>query len=604
MNRDLLHYYEHELGWLKQASTDFAAAHPAVAGNLGLRNDMVEDPHISRLIESVALLNARIQQQLDNDFPQISDALLEHLYPQHLAPVPAMTIVEMIANDGDKPQIIAAHSTICTPPVEGVSCQFRTAFPVTLLPLHLHSAQLRAQPLDTPGATGARNAAAVLILQLHVNDADFSFARCSTDKLRLFLRGEQHAWQLHDLLTGHCIQIAIAGDTPQQAPVIISADCLRTAGFDNDETLLPALRPTPQPCHHLLELFHFPQKFLFIDLQGLAATTAHLRGNLTIYIYLDESNRELERNVDAESFSLTATPAVNLFHHVAEPLSLNAGCFEYPLTADARHHDSYEIHAIGQVTHIDEISGERSPVAPFFCATHANRSVSRFWHHRRELVQRGNHNDDAGFDSFVMFSDIACNTTLAQRAVVHIELLCSNRNLPMRLAGGRSEFRLRNDSGRVQRIRSLLPMTAPMRQQIGDGARWRLLSHLNNSLCGLSGCDDPTVALRDILALHSGADSAATQAMIAAIDHVRLDTVMLPLRHQGLVAMCRGTDICITFNDNRLAGVSIMLYANVLEHFLAQSVSLNSFVRLSARRKGHPDIIRYGQARAGTRPLL
>jgi len=604
MSRELLQYYERELGWLKQAGSDFAAAHPGVAGNLGLHDGIVEDPHISRLIESVALLNARIQQQLDSDFPQISDALLEHLYPQHLAPIPTVTVVEIIANEGDQVQTIAAQSAICTPPVDGVSCQFRTVFPVTLLPLQLHSAQLQSQPLSTPGAATARSAVAVLVLRLRANDSDFSFAGCGADKLRLFLRGEQHAWPLYDLLTGHCAQITIASDALHQAPVTMATSCLCAAGFEADEDLLPILQPTPQPCHHLLEFFHFPQKFLFIDLHGLAAATVHMRGNLSVYLYLDISNRELERHVDAESFSLTATPAVNLFRQVAEPLSLGAGSFEYPLTADARNRDSYEIYAISQVTHIDEISGEHTPVPPFFGSTHDDPNVRQFWHHRRELTQRGHRNDDIGFDSFIAFSDIACNTTPPRRAVVHTELLCSNRNLPVRLAAGRAEFRLRNDSGRVQRIRALLPMTPPLRRATGNGARWRLLSHLSHSLCGLSGASDPGDTLREILTLHAAEDSTPAHALIAAIDHVQLDPVMLPLRHHGRVAMCRGIDICITFNDSRLAGTSLMLYATILEHFLAQSVSINAFVRLSIRRKGQSDIVRRGPARAGTRPLL
>jgi len=604
MNHALLHYYERELAWLRKAGSDFAATNPTVAGNLNLRNDVVEDPHVSRLIESVALLDARIQQRLDDDFPQISDALLEHLYPQFLAPLPAMTVVEMIADDIDKPLTIDAHSIICSAPVDGISCQFRTVYPVTLLPLQLHSAQLQPQPLNTPGTDAARGAAAVLVLRLQANSDDFSFATSNIDKLRLFLRGAQYNWPLHQLLTDHCVHITVASDAQDQAPATIAPANLRVAGFAAEETLLPSLKPSPQPCHHLLEFLHFPHKFLFIDLHGLVAATTHMRGNISLFVYLDASDRELERNLDANFFSLSATPVVNLFDHAAEPISLAPGDVEYPLVADARNSDSYEIHAITQMVHIDDVSGARSPMAAFFGITHANCNTTRYWHHRRELVHRDSQGGTAGFDSFVTFSDIACNTTPPQQAIVQPSLLCSNRNLPARLAVGQTEFRLRNDSGRVQRIHALLPLTRPIRRQPGTGARWRLLSHLNGSLYGLADSGDATAALRAILYLHAAEDNAVTRALIAAIDDVKVDTVMLPLRCQGRIALCRGIDICICINDTRLAGTSLTLYAMVLEHFLAQSVNLNSFVRLGIKRKGQPDIIKRWPPRAGTRSLL
>lgn len=598
MTQDLLHYYERELAWLKQAGADFTAAHPAVAGNLGLHNDIVEDPHVSRLIESVAFLNARIQQSLDEDFPQISDALLEHLYPQHLAPIPAMTVVEMIANDGDVPLTIPAHSVICTPPVNGVSCQFRTVYPVTLLPLCLRQAQLMPAPLHTPGAGTARHAAAVLVLQLQANSDDFNFAASNADRLRLFLRTTPYAWQLHALLTDHCMQITVAGNDPAGSIAAIDTGELNVAGFSAEEALLPAAGSVPNAFHHLAEFLHFPSKFLFFDLQGLAAATASMRGNISLYFYLDASNRELERNIDAGFFSLTATPIVNLFSHLAEPISLTSARVEYPLVADARNCDAYEVHAIQQMTRIDELSGERCEMMPFFGMKHDGGNTC-YWHLRREISQR-----DSGMDCFVAFSDITCQAVPANRAVVQPRLLCSNRDLPVRLAMGSLEFRLRNDDGRVRQIRSLLPMTAPVRKRIGNGARWRLLSHINGSLTGLSATSDGTRTLRDILSLHDADDNATTRALISAIDDVQFNGVMLPLRCHGRVALCRGIDICITFNDSRLAGTSLTLYGMVLEHFLAQSVNLNGFVRVSLKRKDQTAIIRRGQPRTGTRPLL
>ena len=75
MADELLPYYEKELAYVRQLGARFAEEHPKIAGRLGVSTDNIEDPHVSRLIESFAYLNARIHHKLDDDFSDISDAL-------------------------------------------------------------------------------------------------------------------------------------------------------------------------------------------------------------------------------------------------------------------------------------------------------------------------------------------------------------------------------------------------------------------------------------------------------------------------------------------------------------------------------------------------
>src|SRR5690554_1820793 len=61
MADELLPYYEKELAFIRQMGAEFAKEHPKIAGRLGVSSETIEDPHVSRLIESFAYLNARIQ---------------------------------------------------------------------------------------------------------------------------------------------------------------------------------------------------------------------------------------------------------------------------------------------------------------------------------------------------------------------------------------------------------------------------------------------------------------------------------------------------------------------------------------------------------------
>jgi type VI secretion system protein ImpG len=93
---DLLPYYQRELAFIRRLGDEFARANPKIAGRLRIAPDAIEDPHVGRLIEAFALLNARIRRKLDDDFPELTQAMLGVLYPHYLAPIPSMAVVQFV----------------------------------------------------------------------------------------------------------------------------------------------------------------------------------------------------------------------------------------------------------------------------------------------------------------------------------------------------------------------------------------------------------------------------------------------------------------------------------------------------------------------------
>src|ERR1041384_4986251 len=88
----LLRYSLYELAYLRHAGRDFAATYPKVAARLELQPGECPDPHVERLIESFAFPTARIQSDLDADFPEIAKELLDVLYPHYLRPIPSLAV--------------------------------------------------------------------------------------------------------------------------------------------------------------------------------------------------------------------------------------------------------------------------------------------------------------------------------------------------------------------------------------------------------------------------------------------------------------------------------------------------------------------------------
>src|ERR1700722_17164686 len=94
MSEVLFPYYERELLFVRKFAQEFARRYPAAAGRLMLDGGRSADPHIERLIESFAPLTGRVQHKLDDEFPELTDALLSVLYPHYLSPIPSMAIVQ------------------------------------------------------------------------------------------------------------------------------------------------------------------------------------------------------------------------------------------------------------------------------------------------------------------------------------------------------------------------------------------------------------------------------------------------------------------------------------------------------------------------------
>src|SRR5580658_10141346 len=153
MKEDLFPYYEGERRFVREMAKEFARDHPGAADRLLIEGDRCADPHVERLIQAFALVAGRIRHKLDDEFPEITEALLGILYPHYVRPVPSMAIgqFELDPTQGKSSagHVIPRHTTLFTRPVarSGPSagaedvCRFRTAYPVTLWPLKVTAAQ-------------------------------------------------------------------------------------------------------------------------------------------------------------------------------------------------------------------------------------------------------------------------------------------------------------------------------------------------------------------------------------------------------------------------------------------------------------------------------
>lgn len=622
MSDALLPYFRRELDALRRLAGEFAKNHPKIAGRLRLGADGADDPQVERLLEGVAFLAARVQHRLDDEFPELTDALLGLLYPHFLAPFPSCLVARLEPAEGLQAAArLPAGLAVDTEPVRGERCRFHTAYPVTLWPVEVESVRLKGPPFDAPPHPAVQGrAVACLHIALRCRTPEMSFARLGMDRLRLFLRGAT-ALPLYELLCAHALAVGYAEGPADPAALLLPPEAIAPVGFAPEEALLPWPARSFSGFRLLSEYFAFPQKFLFLDLCGMAARTrAGAGGRLEVFVWLDRAASELERSVGAEVVALNCTPLVNLFPRHCEELPLDGTAIETRVVPEARRAGTLEVWSVERVWEQLPDGGTR-PWRPFHRLTHADPDggvPGGFY----GLARRAAGGADPGTEVHLAPLDPEARPEAARDTVLSVEALCLNRDLPQELpfGGGRPGLSLVEGAPAVARLQALTPPTRTLRRPLREGGAWRLVSHLSLGHLSVVGGESGAAALREVLRLYDLTSGTETRAAIAALLEVSAEAgvARLPQEPRGPDdprgrtgpagplggSFCRGLDVTLSFDERAWESGGLYLLAAVLDRFLALHATVNAFTRTRAVLRGRADPVAEFPARAGARVLL
>jgi type VI secretion system protein ImpG len=475
--------------------------------------------------------------------------------------------------------------------------------------LIVDEACLLGRPFATPGSNNIRGASGVLRLRLRSFNSAININELRPKRLRFYLKGQtQHIYPLYEMLMNECQQIVITTSETDVAPVYAGKHLLKPVGFGEHEGLLPYPANSLLGYRLLTEFFVFPEKFLFIDIDGLDKyIPAHATSEINLYIYLNQSNIELEHNINAQTFVLGCTPVINLFQHKADPIKVDHTREEYQVVPDVRRPQGLEVYAVNHVIAAGS-DGSQIPFVPLYGLKHEHLETNQqsFWFASRRSAKLGSHVRDDATDVFLTLVDLAFNPNVPDDKTLLLETLCSNRNLPAKLPYSLEQPKLQciNAAPPCEKIRLLIQPSVCIRPPMRDGARWRLLSHLNLNHLSISGGKDATNALKEILRLYDFKDSSASRALIDSVVSLSTRAVNAPLNIDGRTTLCRGLELELLIDDLHFTGSSSFLFASVLEHFFGLYCSINSFTRLLVKRKNKEGFLKKCSPRAGDKTLL
>ncbi len=627
---DLFPFYERELLFVGQLTQEFARRHPKAAERLGLQATGSSDPYVQRLLETFALIAGRTHAKIEDEFPELTDALLQFLYPHFLAPIPSMALVQF---DLDPTRVqtpqgfrIDAGNALGAPSPEGVSCKFRTAYPVTLWPIRVQRAGFQAPPFPPhwqppPGTVAA--------CRLDLECAgELSFAQLQIDALRFFLHGDANVIpDLYEVLLNQALQVAFLADLGggRRARVTLTpADCLAPVGFERAEGLLPYRDSALMGYRLLTEFFTYPAKFHFIDLKGFSSrlTAAEFGHNCEIVIFCGKTTRNLEQRVSADTFRLACTPVVNLFERTAEPISLRTRQQDYRIVAEPSFPRTVEVYAVNDVSSTDPVNNSTTRYAPFYSQVRSlgGKDNGLFWYTTRRRSLREN---DRGTELYLSLVNGDFESAWPGDEALQVQITCTNRDLPLTLGSDNQPIAMNLElPAPIHGVTCLRPPSPSLRPPERTGGYWKLIAHLLPNPLSLQDGPAGRAALHDLLKLYDFSDPAAgqkhladqAQQMIDGILGVQYSRVLgrlaadppsqLPLGVEGTVrgGFCRGVEVTLDLDPAKFPTTGAFLFAAVMERFFCLYASSNSFTRMVARTPG--SVLKTWPARAGEVPLL
>ncbi|MBZ9610911.1 type VI secretion system baseplate subunit TssF [Rheinheimera maricola] len=610
MNDELLKYYNRELTYIRRMGAEFADQYPKIAGRLRLSEENVEDPHVSRLIEGVALLTAQIRQKLDDSFPELTDALLGQLYPDYQAPIPSTSVLKLTSQNLSNSGITVARGTEFETRTDGLKpCTFQACYNTEIWPLDVVTAEFKNAPFHAPKPPVQTNAKALLKLSIACEFDNTAMHELELSSLRFYLNGQRHhVYKLYELLLSKLLAVGIAPTGQPEAMQFISVSQLQAVGFADEHQVVPYSQRSFTGYRLLIEQFLFPEKFLFVELQQLNPAWPGVEDKFDLYFYLAEGADELERHITADSMLLGCTPVINLFSQKLEPVNLDASQYEYRLVPRYMDADVCEVIRIEKVQAFDPFGNEVT-LNPYYSQGHPDylQQQDMFWHSRREFADWAGGYSETGTEMYLSvvdrkFQGVNSSET-SKDWVVQVRALCSNRNLPgyLPFGGGEPRFLIRKHADVIKEVRCLMAPTPSVRPALQEASRWQLVNHLTlNHFTG----QDALIRLKETLQLYDFRCTPESKALIDGICGLVIKSGTARVNQQGRTAVCSGSEILLEFTQSSYAGSSIYFFANILDMFFAQYAAVNSYTRLSIKLKEHEQVYHRWPARSGTKVLL
>jgi type VI secretion system protein ImpG len=650
MNRAFLEQYNRELQILYERSKQFAEEFPGVAERLGGLSRETMDPGIASLLQGSAFMAARVQLKLKSEFSQFTSALLDQLLPNFLAPIPPATLVQATPKYED-PALVEGRrfargdylDAVYVEKERRIACRFRLRRDLELWPLHLGEAEyysapapLQALGLDVTQGTMAgmrlgfrRLSATPGSPKANGGKPEGPVKDIRVDELPVHILGAQgDAVAVYEQLFANCRRITLRYLDSFGDPHLVAAplDMIDQIGFGEEEILAENDDRVFSGFSLLLDFFGFPEKFLGFRLKGLRKLLAQIDAPAFDVIFeFTTAVPRLQSVLRPSMFSLYTVPISNLFEMNCSRVPVRRREYEHHIVPDRSRTLDFEAHQVLDVFAHYPGRKDKVQVFPLYSQPTENiRPSDALYYTVRRLPRRrtteerrsGAMSAYVGTELYLSLYEPSGIDDRERVRELSVRVLASNRHLADQLPIGDAgaDFYLTDDTsvplkcvtGITKARESLVTLERRRSEATPFGAiQWKLINFLALNHLGIVDHDekDRGSALRELLALFVDLSDTVSEQRIRGVEQVSTRPIVRRLRQKNGFNAARGVEVTITFDEKAFEGTGVFLLGAVLDRFLAEYATINSFSEtvIATRQRG---VIKRWPPRGGRGRLL
>jgi type VI secretion system protein ImpG len=609
MDPRLLSLYEQELRYFRESTGEFAKQFPKIAGRLGIDNTEIADPYVERLIEATAFLSARVNLKLNSEYPHFTQNFLDIVYPNFLAPTPAMMVLQVT------PDLLDAGlaTGVKIPKGAGIRalqsagqstyCEFMTSQDLNLYPVQITKAEYFRYAPDLPLAQHPRARDIQGGIQITLEAAaELNFSQFDMPELMLHFSGtEDVAWQLQECFLGDPVGVLVRAIDESGAPfgavTELAASVVQAVGLREDESILPQSNAGFSGYRLFHEYFAFSQKFQFARITQLAEALKRCASEkVEIIVLFSRGDPGLEKLISSVNLQLNCVPAINLFSKRLDRVTVSDSSNEFHLVPDRTRPQDFEIYSVNDVIgygKADKSDGSEQRFHPFYAAYHGSRyQHPAYYTTRREprllsarQKTQGNRTSYIGSEMFIQLVDPQEAPYSVQLKQLGVTALCSNRDLPVILPMNRaSDFEF-VDGFAVQSIKAIRGPSRPALPLFGIDSSWQLIDHLSLNYLSIADASPEQAAahIKETLQLYSKITDESRLSQISGLKAVHTKHVNRRLPMRGPIAFGRGLEITAEVDELAFHGGSVFLFGMMLSEWFKRHASTNTFVETVLR---------------------
>jgi type VI secretion system protein ImpG len=570
-------YFEDELRYLYESGCEFAKAHPDRANYLNIDSVGDRDPYVERLFEGFAFLAGRIREKLDDTFPQLTEGLTNLLWPQYLLEVPALSIVQFDARPGSlqEAKLIPVRSEVLSQAIgnEALVCKFTTAAPVMMNPITLTSVNRITDSMNNDIFT--------FKFQL---DKTVQWGKYNLQQLRLFLFAEMPtSLMLHRAFTTNVKRVELEFDNGTVRHELDPLTTVTPGGLSPDESLMPEMRRSFWGYNLLREYFIYPEKFLFLDINGIdkIPEPAETPESITLRFTIGEA-LPADKRFSLAMFRMNCCPVVNAFISNTEPIVKTGLQSEYRVVANATFRKEMRVHSVRSVVGVDRITGERYNYEPAYTFNNLGNKQRKTYSTRFVKTAAG-----AREMNLMLGGAQLKNKEIGEESLV-IEAWCTNGEVPRDSLVEGQISAPGKDFPDFIKISNITRPTLPYLPPEDDELLWIFQAHLVATQGSMANRD----VLKKFLQLYNWSGQEGRARRIEAIADVSSE----PMECLYKGSIIRGVRFSITFEEQAFRDTGdVHLFGLVLSKFLSHYTAINSFCELKVILKPSGKVLTWSQ---------